>query len=77
LPNGRRLRSISTEAAIRAFARYGYVARRSKGSHIRLVKQGAVGLTLPQRRELGVGLLSDVIRKAGLTVEEFLELLGE
>jgi predicted RNA binding protein YcfA (HicA-like mRNA interferase family) len=46
------------------------------GSHLVLVKPGVrVNLSIPQHQELSVGTLRALIRHAGMTVEEFLELL--
>lgn len=46
------------------------------GSHLVLVKEGMrANLSIPQHRELSVGTLRALIRNAGLTVEEFLDLL--
>ena len=62
--------------AVRAFERAGWAKARQKGSHTTLVKSGTVVvLTIPLHRELGPGLLRSLIRKAGITVEEFDELL--
>jgi predicted RNA binding protein YcfA (HicA-like mRNA interferase family) len=63
--------------AIRAFERAGWSFASQKGSHVTLIKSGAlVILTVPLHRELGPGLLRSLIRKAGLTVDEFVELLN-
>jgi hypothetical protein len=41
-----------------------------------LVKPGQIySLSIPMHEELGPGLLRDQIRKTGLTVDEFIELL--
>ena len=46
------------------------------GSHLILIKEGVrANLSIPQHRELSVGTLRALIRNAGLSVEEFLELL--
>jgi len=59
--------------AIRAFERAAW----SRASHVTLIKAGAVVvLTIPLHRELGPGLLRSLIRKAEMTVEEFVELLN-
>jgi len=63
--------------AVRAFERAGWAKARQKGSHTTLVKSGTVVvLTIPLHRELGPGLLRSLIRKAGITVEEFGQLLN-
>jgi predicted RNA binding protein YcfA (HicA-like mRNA interferase family) len=66
----------SGEKAIRTFERAGWTRVRQRGSHVSLVKaESPVVLTVPLHRELGPGLLRTLIRKAGLTVEEFRTLL--
>ena len=67
----------SGEDAIRAFKKAGWVQDRQRGSHVTLLKRGmVVVLTVPLHRELGPGLLRCLIRKAGITIDEFQELLN-
>ena len=67
----------SGKDAIRAFERAGWIADRQRGSHVSLIRPGwPVVLTVPLHRELGPGLLRDLIRKAGLTVAEFQDFLS-
>jgi predicted RNA binding protein YcfA (HicA-like mRNA interferase family) len=67
---------ISGRQARRAFEKAGWVFSRQRGSHMVLVKAGtAFNLTIPDHKELDRGLLRGLIRDAGLTVEEFVELL--
>ena len=61
---------------MRAFERYGYSQIRHKRSHVNMVKPGSSRLTIPLHGELSVGLLANQIKRAGLTVNEFLRLLG-
>ena len=71
-----RLPRIAGRQAVSAFERAGFQRRRQRGSHIALTKPGhPQTLSVPDHRELGVGLLRDLIRKAGLTVEEFIDLI--
>jgi predicted RNA binding protein YcfA (HicA-like mRNA interferase family) len=71
-----RLPVCSGETAIRAFDRAGWIQARRRGSPVSLIKLGVpVLLTVPLHRELDRGLLRRLIRKAGLTVEEFTALL--
>ena len=66
----------SGKGAVRAFERAGWTADRQRGSHVSLFRPNhPVVLTVPLHRELGHGLLRDLIRKSGLTVEEFAEAL--
>ena len=67
---------ISGERAIRAFVRDGWVRDRQAGSHVILVKPGhSACLSVPLHRELAPGTLRTLIRAAGLSVDEFANLL--
>jgi len=71
-----RLPRVSGRRAVRAFQRAGGEVSRQRGSHIVMTKPGSIyTLSIPDHRELGPGLLRSLIRKAGLTLEEFRELL--
>lgn len=71
-----RLANISGKDAVRAFEKAGWIALGQVGSNLVMVKSGLrVNLSVPQHKELSVGTLRALIRHAGLTVEEFLELL--
>ena len=62
----------SGREAVRAFERAGWIVDRQHGSHVTLFKPNH---PVPLHRELGRGLLRDLLREAGLTVEQFAELL--
>jgi predicted RNA binding protein YcfA (HicA-like mRNA interferase family) len=69
---------VSGRQAARAFERVGYRVVRQRGSHIRLrddQNSKHLPLTIPDHRELKPGLLRQLLRDAGLTVEQFQELL--
>ncbi len=71
-----RLPRVLGRQAIAAFERAGFQRRRQRGSHIVLARLGhPETLSVPDHRQLGVGLLRDLIRKSGLTIEEFIALL--
>jgi predicted RNA binding protein YcfA (HicA-like mRNA interferase family) len=71
-----RLANISGKEATKAFQKAGWQILGQVGSHVVMVKPGVrVNLSIPQHKELSVGTLRALIRHAGLTVEEFLELL--
>lgn len=71
-----KLANISGKEAARAFARAGWQTMGQMGSHLVMTKPGErANLSIPQHRELSVGTLRALIRAAGLTVEEFLDLL--
>ena len=66
------LRLCSGAEAVKKFTRAGWAIARQVGSHVMLVKPDYLyTLSIPQHRELGVGLLKALIRQAGLTAEEF------
>ncbi|MDI6739572.1 MAG: type II toxin-antitoxin system HicA family toxin [Candidatus Edwardsbacteria bacterium] len=71
-----RLGNISGREAAKVFQRAGWQTIGQVGSHLVMVKPSArVNLSIPQHKELSIGTLRALIRNAGLTVEQFLELL--
>lgn len=69
------LGNISGKEAVKAFGRAGWVVRGQVGSHVMMTKSGVrANLSVPQHKELSVGTLRKLIRAAGLTVDEFLDL---
>jgi predicted RNA binding protein YcfA (HicA-like mRNA interferase family) len=75
-PDGRALRNVRVERAVRAFERLGYRTARTKGSHHVLTHPERGILVLPfHRGTVKVGILLDALKKAGISVQEFQELL--
>ena len=71
-----KLANISGKDAVKALQKAGWQVRGQVGSHLVLTKGGVrTNLSVPQHTELGPGILPGLIRAAGLTVEEFLDLL--
>jgi predicted RNA binding protein YcfA (HicA-like mRNA interferase family) len=68
---------ISGDEAVRAFERLGYERVRQRGSYIRLMsdESGREPLTVPRKKELKRRMLRALIRDAGISVEDFMELL--
>ena len=66
---------VSGEEAVKAFRKLGYEADAQHGSHIILRHSSGRRLTVPNHRELAKGTLRALIREAGLTKEQFAELL--
>ena len=63
---------------INALLKAGFVVIRQKGSHVILVRQtneGKKALVVPNHREVDKGTLLEIIRQAGLTKEEFLNMV--
>ena len=71
-----RLANISGKEAVKAFEKAGWRTVGQVGSHLVMAKAGMrANLSIPQHKELSVGTLRALIRHAGMTVEEFLDLL--
>ena len=73
-----RLPVISGRDCCNALRKVGFqeLPGRGKGSHLFLFRSDPpTALTVPNHRELKRGMLRAIIRQAGLTVEEFLDLL--
>jgi len=72
---GRELRGIKGKAAIKALIRAGGIEKPGKGDHVNIKMPNGMIITIPDMGELKIGLLKSMIHKAGLTQEQFLELL--
>jgi predicted RNA binding protein YcfA (HicA-like mRNA interferase family) len=70
-----RLPVCSGVDAVKAFAAVGYTVDHQTGSHIILRHPSGRRLSIPNHRELAKGTLRALIREAGLTKEQFAELL--
>lgn len=71
-----RLPVVSAHECISALEKIGFQVKRQKGSHITLIRDNPYRrVTVPNHREIKSGLLRRIIRDAGLTVEEFSDLL--
>jgi len=74
-----RLPSLKVREVIRTLERAGFVVSRTSGSHCRLVHaiDPTRKVTVPPHSgtDLKRGTLRAIITQAGLTVEEFIELL--
>jgi len=72
-----KLPAISGDDAVQAFTRMGYEIDRQKGSHVLLrhPEPPHRRLSIPRHPELAKGTLRKLIREAGLSVDEFIQLL--
>lgn len=72
-----KLSNISGKNAIKVFCKIGYFINRQEGSHVILVnhQSGYPILSIPDHKELAPGLLKSQIKRAGLSVEEFIKIL--
>ncbi|MBI2044892.1 type II toxin-antitoxin system HicA family toxin [Candidatus Pacearchaeota archaeon] len=68
-----KLPQISGKELIKKIMRFGFVVTRQKGSHIRLEKntpERTIKITVPNHSLLKKGTLHNIIKSAGLTLEE-------
>ena len=69
-------RGMKSEEVIKTFERTGGVRRTGKGSHANIKMPNGQLITIPCHAEVKMGLLRAAIKKAGLSVEQFLEFVG-
>ncbi len=69
---------LSGRETVRAFELFDWKVVRQKGSHIILIKVGHIAtLSVPNHKEVARGTLRSLIRSAGLTVSEFIDVLKD
>jgi predicted RNA binding protein YcfA (HicA-like mRNA interferase family) len=68
---------VSGKQACKAFDKIGFLIDHQTGSHIILRNQNPPyrRLTVPNHKELAKGTLRAIIRQAGLTIDEFIQLM--
>ncbi|NCC24556.1 MAG: type II toxin-antitoxin system HicA family toxin [Deltaproteobacteria bacterium] len=64
---------LSGDEVVRALERLGFAVVRRRGSHI-VMRRGGEGCVVPNHRELKVGTLAGLLRQAGVSSEEFIEV---
>ena len=65
-----KLNLCSGKEAVKKFKKAGWQISRQKGSHVMLVKMDyAFTLSVPQHKELGIGILSKLIKQAGFSID--------
>ena len=73
-----KLPRLSGKEVIKALSKAGFSIARQKGSHIILTTQtgsGKKAVVVPNHKEVDKGTLLEIIRQAGLTKEQFMELV--
>lgn len=65
---------LSGKEVLKRLYRLGYYVRDQEGSQIHLRHPNRKPLTIPNHKEIARGTLHAIIRDAGLTLKEFLEL---
>jgi len=69
-----RLANISGKQAVKTFKKFGWNVVGQVGSHVVMTKAGIkVNLSVPQHKEVSVGLLRKLIKYAEIEVDEFIE----
>jgi predicted RNA binding protein YcfA (HicA-like mRNA interferase family) len=73
----KKLPTLKPKQVVDALLRAGFSIRRQTGSHVILFKSGLNRpITVPvYTNDIPQGTLRAIIRQAGLTIEEFIELL--
>jgi predicted RNA binding protein YcfA (HicA-like mRNA interferase family) len=67
---------VHARDCIKALQKIGFYVARQKGSHITLRRDKPSGrITVPNHNPLKPGMLHRIIKDAGLTVDEFIDLL--
>ena len=67
------LSNFSGKDAVRIFRKFGYRIDHQTGSHMILFLESRPTLSIANHKELAPGLLRGLIRKSGLSVDEFLK----
>jgi predicted RNA binding protein YcfA (HicA-like mRNA interferase family) len=67
---------VSGQESVAALTKVGFVPVRQRGSHIIIRRNDPpTTISVPDHRELATGTLRAIIRQAGLTADEFRDLL--
>lgn len=67
------LSNISGKDAVKIFRKFGYVLDHQTRSHMILYHDSRPTLSVPNHKELALGLLGGLISKSGITLEGFLK----
>ena len=70
-----KLANLSAKKVIKALERLGYSAVRIKGSHVILKRENSPPLIIPRHKEVAPHLIKSQLKRAGISVEEFLKNL--
>lgn len=71
----KKLKGVRAIEAIKVFVKAGGIYRRGKGDHVNIKMPNGLIITIPEKGDVKVGLLKSAIKKAGLSEDEFLDLL--
>jgi predicted RNA binding protein YcfA (HicA-like mRNA interferase family) len=65
---------LSGKEVLKMLFELGYYFRDQEGSHIHLRHPSRKPLTIPNHKEIAKGTLRQIIRDAGMTLDEFMNL---
>ena len=71
-----KIHNLKPAKVVKAFERDGWTVWGQKGSHVKLIKEGSstiLSIPVHKGKPIKKGLLLDQIKKANLTIEQFLE----
>jgi len=69
---------ISGRECVKALSKIGFYFKRQEGSHIILRRDDPfTQIVVPDHKELDRGTLRAIIRQAGISVDEFINLLNQ
>jgi len=67
---------FSGRQVVKAFRRVGYIIDHQRGSHIFLHNPDRnISVVVPNHKELKKGTLNNILKKAGLTIEDLQKLV--
>ena len=69
-----KLPRIKGKDCCKALSRLGFSEVRQRGSHV-VMRRGESGCVVPLHKELKTGTLSGILRQAGISTDEFIEVL--
>jgi predicted RNA binding protein YcfA (HicA-like mRNA interferase family) len=69
-----KLPHVAGAVIIKALERLGFERLRQSGSHV-IMRRGSRGCVVPLHSEVKVGTLAGVLRQAGVSADEFIEVL--
>lgn len=70
-----KLTNISGKKAVKAFLKFGYIHVHTSGDHAILQKKEAPSLSIPLHKEVAPFLLKAQVKKANITLEDFIKAL--
>ncbi|MBF0338335.1 MAG: type II toxin-antitoxin system HicA family toxin [Nitrospirae bacterium] len=67
------LSNMSGRDIVKVFKEFGYTEDHQTGSHVILYHDTRATLSVPNHREIAPGLLRGLIRKSGISVDDFMK----